>query len=116
MSGQSAGRPLSLTGDADERLASLLDDRGLDPDSAGLRVAVERGGCAGLSYRFDLVASPEPADVVQDRDGVNAFVDPAAVEYVDGAAIDHTRSAHGTGFRIDNPNAEQQCGCGLSFR
>ncbi|KPN30953.1 iron-sulfur cluster insertion protein ErpA [Halolamina pelagica] len=107
---------LSLTADADGRLASLLDAQDLDPASAGLRIAVERGGCAGLSYRFDLVASPESDDVVDDRDGVNVFVDPAAVEYVDGAAIDHTRSAHGTGFRIENPNAGQQCGCGLSFR
>ncbi|NHX36368.1 MULTISPECIES: HesB/IscA family protein [Halolamina] len=116
MGRKSADRLLSLTADADERLASLLGSQGLDPTAAGLRVAVERGGCAGLSYRFDLVGSPETDDLVRDRDGVNVFVDPAAVEYVEGAEIDHTRSVHGTGFRIDNPNANQQCGCGLSFR
>lgn len=116
MNSQSEDGVVSLTADADERLASLLDRQGLDPESAGLRVAVERGGCAGLSYQFDLVASPESGDVVCDRDGVTVFVDSAAVEYVDGVEVDHTQSAHGTGFRIENPNADQQCGCGLSFR
>ena len=116
MSSQTEASPISLTADADDRLASLLDAQGLDPDAAGLRVAVERGGCAGLSYRFDLVASPEPDDIVQERDGVSVFLDPAAVEYVDGTEIDRTRSVHGTGFRLENPNADQQCGCGLSFR
>lgn len=107
---------ITLTDRADGLLASLLDDEGLDPSTAGLRIAVERGGCAGLSYRFDLTGAPGDGDLVRDRDGVRLFVAAAAQEYVAGAEIDVTESAHGTGLRIDNPNADQQCGCGLSFR
>lgn len=107
---------ITLTARAGEFVGSLLDDQGLDPASAGLRVAVERGGCAGLSYRFDLAAAPDDGDVVFRTEETRVFVDPAAVEYVEGAEVDLTRSVHGTGFRIDNPNADQQCGCGLSFR
>ncbi|GAB7095092.1 iron-sulfur cluster insertion protein ErpA [Halolamina litorea] len=106
---------ISLSDAADERVASLLREEGYDPSTAGLRVAVERGGCAGLSYRFDLVASAGDAAVV-DRSGVGVFVDPAATPYVDGVRIELTDSAHGRGFRIENPNASEQCGCGLSFR
>lgn len=107
---------LTLSDAADDRIATVLEREGYDPSTAGLRVAVERGGCAGLSYRFDLRAAPAEGDVVQERQGVGLFVDPAAVEYVEGASIDATESAHGTGFRIENPNASEQCGCGLSFR
>lgn len=116
MSGQTAKPVVSLSDRADERIASILGDEGYDPWTAGLRVAVERGGCAGLSYRFGLAASPAEGDIVDDRHDVRVFVDPAAVEYVAGTEINVTRSAHGRGFKLENPNAEEQCGCGLSFR
>lgn len=116
MSGQTAKPVVCLSDRADERIASILDDEGYDPSTAGLHVAVERGGCAGLSYRFGLATSPAEGDVVDDRHGVRVFVDPAALEYVEGTDIDVTQSAHGRGFKVENPNAEEQCGCGLSFR
>ncbi|MBP1987093.1 HesB/IscA family protein [Halolamina salifodinae] len=116
MSEQSSKPVITLSNRADDRIASILDDEGYDPSTAGLRVAVERGGCAGLSYRFGLAASPAEDDVVDNRHGVRVFVDPAAVAYVEGTDIDVTQSAHGKGFKVENPNAEEQCGCGLSFR
>lgn len=116
MSEQSAKPVVTLSDDAEDRIASVLDEQGYDPSTGGLRVAVERGGCAGLSYKFGLAASPAEGDVVDDRDEVRVFVDSAAVEYVEGTEIDVTQSAHGRGFKVENPNADEQCGCGLSFR
>lgn len=108
--------PIALDDRATEVVRSLLADRDHDPDEAGLRLAVERGGCAGLSYTFELAASPAPDDVVTERDGVRIFVDSASEPYLAGAALGVESTAHGRGFTIDNPNASQECGCGLSFR
>lgn len=116
MSRASDDQLIALTERAERLLASLLASEDLDRGSAGLRIAVERGGCAGLAYQFDLTGSPADDDVVCDRNDVRVFVDAPAVQYVDGSEIDVAESAHGTGFRIQNPNADQQCGCGLSFR
>lgn len=116
MDEQSSEDVLVLDADAAGTIRTVLREEGYDPDSAGLRIAVERGGCAGLSYRFDLTDTPEDGDVVQDGDAVTVFVDAASVEYVRGAEVSVGETAHGRGFTVDNPNAEQQCGCGLSFQ
>lgn len=101
--------------DAATVITSMLADNGYDPGTAGLRLAVENGGCAGLSYRFTLTDAPDSQDVVCNTERVTVFVDPASTEYIEGATLTVETTAHGTGFVIDNPNAEQECGCGLSF-
>lgn len=110
------GGVVSLTSDAVEMIKSLLYDQGFDPETAGLRLSIERGGCAGLSYKFELTGAPEDDEVVYETAGVRVFVDATSQQYLDGAEFSVEETAHGTGFRIDNPNAEQECGCGLSFR
>lgn len=107
---------ITLDDRALETIQTLLREQGLDPDSGGLRLAVERGGCAGLSYTFALSAEPESDDVVCECDGVRVFVDSASEPYLAGAELSIESTAHGTGFTIDNPNATEECGCGLSFR
>ena len=116
MDGETSEDVLTLDADAADTIETVLREEGYDLDSAGLRVAVERGGCAGLSYRFDLTDAPGEGHVVQESGPVTVFVDAASVEYVRGAEVSVGRTAHGTGFTVDNPNAEQQCGCGLSFQ
>lgn len=107
---------ISLDDRASETIRSLLRKQKLDPDSAGLRLAVERGGCAGLSYTFALTPEPEPDDVVCECGDIRVFVEAASEPYLTGAELSVESTAHGTGFIIDNPNATQECGCGLSFK
>jgi iron-sulfur cluster assembly protein len=107
---------LTLTGDAADVIASLLREQGYDPDTAGMRISIETGGCAGLTYRFDLRESPEHEDIVCESEQATVFVDPSSEPHVAGAELGVERTAHGTGFCIDNPNATQECGCGISFR
>lgn len=105
-----------LTDAAAETTRTLLVEQGFDPDEAGLRVYVERGGCAGLSYGMEFVESPAPDDHVYESGGVRVFVDDASHPYLEGSEFAVEETAHGTGFSIENPNAEQECGCGSSFR
>jgi len=80
----------------------------------GLRVVVEKGGCAGLQYTMTLDVW-RAGDTTVQRDGVSVFIDPASLPYLAGAQLDYCDDLVGTGFRLHNPNAARSCGCGTSF-
>lgn len=107
---------VTLTQNAANRIHSMLQTEGYDAETAGLRVSVERGGCAGLAYHFELAAFPETEDVVCHDGDVMVFVDGASEQYLRGTEVTIEKTAHGTGLCIENPNADEQCGCGLSFQ
>ena len=100
---------------ADQAL-DLLDGEGMDTDIAGLRLFVQQGGCAGLSYgmRFDI--EPEGDDQIYEHHGLRVFVDPASMNYIEGSVLDYEGGLQGEGFHVENPNVVSECGCGESFR
>src|SRR5512141_700090 len=81
----------------------------------GLRLGVQGGGCSGLSYLFKLDERPRAKDNVYDFDGVQVFVDPKSLLYLDGVTLDYRESLIHSGFVFENPNAKKSCGCGTSF-
>lgn len=103
---------LTLTDSAVQHLRSLVGEKG-EPDKA-LRIYIEKGGCAGMSYEMKL-DEPQAADYTAERDGVKVIVDPNSLQYLTGSTIDYCDDLTGTGFRINNPNATRSCGCGTSF-
>lgn len=80
-----------------------------------LRVAVDGGGCSGFQYRFDLVEAGEPDDLVVERLGAQALVDPISLPLLAGSEIDFVDELIGAQFRVHNPLAKMSCGCGVSF-
>lgn len=86
-----------------------------DPSVSGLRLAVEGGGCSGFQYDIQLVASPEPEDLVIERDGACMFVDPVSAPLLENSELDWTDELIGAAFKVRNPNAKTSCGCGVSF-
>lgn len=116
MANKDARDILTLSTAAANAMNSVLREEGFDPETAGVRISVERGGCAGLSYRFDLVTEPTDGDLVYETEQATVMIGQPSAQYVRGAVVDLEHTAHGTGFTIDNPNAEQECGCGLSFQ
>lgn len=103
---------LEVTQRAVEGLGRLLAERGLP--QAGLRLAVERGGCAGLQYAMTL-SEPAPGDHVIKAGAHRIFVDSESAKYFEGCTLDFEDSLSGGGFRIHNPRAARRCGCGTSF-
>jgi iron-sulfur cluster assembly protein len=97
-----------------EAAARHLRELGLEKGSPGLRLAVERGGCAGLQYSMNLGA-PQEGDSVSERDGAVVAVDPESLTHLSGCTLDYTDDLTGAGFRIINPKATRSCGCGTSF-
>jgi len=80
-----------------------------------LRLSVEGGGCSGFQYKFDLVAEPDPEDLVVEQEGAKVVVDPMSLPFLDGAELDYVQELIGASFKVHNPNAQAACGCGTSF-
>ena len=95
---------------------SLLEGEGLDTGIAGLRLYVQQGGCAGLSYGMRFDHEPEEDDTIAEHHGLRVFVDPASMNYIEGSRLDYEGGLQGEGFHVENPNVVSECGCGESFR
>lgn len=95
---------------AAERVRGLLANAAA---GAGLRVAVEKGGCAGMSYKMD-IAEPQKGDEVIDFDGGRVIVDAKAVLYLLGTTMDVKTTQFASTFVFENPNQTSACGCGES--
>jgi iron-sulfur cluster assembly accessory protein len=103
---------ISLTKNAAKRVA-LIAARQSKP--AILRLAVDGGGCAGFTYKFELAEELAADDTVAETDGVKLVVDPVSLDLVNGSAVDFVEDLGGAAFRVTNPNAQSGCGCGSSF-
>ena len=101
---------------AAEEALTLMDREGMDTDVGGLRLFVQQGGCAGLSYGMRFDTEPEPDDTVTVHHGLRVFVDPASQEYIGGSRLEYEDGLQAAGFHVENPNVVSECGCGESFR
>jgi len=104
---------ITLTPDAVQELKALLDRKLAAPDE-GLRLGIERGGCAGMSYAMK-VDSPKEGDTTVEQDGVQVHIAADSIEYLKGTVVDYSFSLSDSGFKLRNPNAARSCGCGTSF-
>jgi iron-sulfur cluster assembly protein len=102
---------LSLSEAAEARVRGLL---GKAPSPhVGLRVSVEKGGCAGMSYKMAL-AEPQPGDEIVEQNGARVIVDAKAVLYLLGTRMDVKTDEFSSTFVFENPNQTSSCGCGES--
>ena len=104
---------VQLTETAVTKVREILD--GQDPKPAGLRIAVVGGGCSGFSYSMAFETAPNMLDKTYNFDGLKVFIDQASLLYLDGAQVDYVESMEGSGFKFNNPNVKNTCGCGSSF-
>ena len=102
---------ISLTENAARRVAWIAERQSRP---AILRLAVDGGGCAGFTYKFEL-ADEADDDTVTETDGVKLVVDPISLDLVRGSAVDFVEDLGGAAFKVLNPNAQSGCGCGSSF-
>ncbi len=83
---------------------------------AVVRFGIRGGGCTGFSYLFEFDdRGPRDNDHVVEKDGVTMVVDPKSMFYVDGTIIDFETGIRGHGFKFDNPQVDDSCGCGESI-
>ena len=103
--------PITLTESAARRVAWIAERQ---HRPAILRLAVDGGGCAGFTYKFEL-GTAAGDDTVTETAGVMLVVDPMSLELVRGSAVDFVEDLGGAAFKVTNPNAQSGCGCGSSF-
>jgi iron-sulfur cluster assembly protein len=108
--------PVEVTPEAAEQALSLMESEGMDADVGGLRLFVQQGGCAGLSYGMRFDGEPEADDEIVEQHGLRVFVDPASRNYIGGSVLDYESGLQAAGFHVENPNVVSECGCGESFR
>jgi iron-sulfur cluster assembly protein len=104
---------ISVTDLAAEKFKFQLERRG---KGMGIRLGVKTTGCSGLSYVIEYVDTPDATDVNFVSNGVQIFIDPKSLVYIDGVEIDWQKKGLNEGFDFKNPNEKDRCGCGESFR
>lgn len=104
--------PITLTESAARHVTRYMQKRGR---GVGLRLGVRTSGCSGLAYKLEYADAVEPSDLEFESHGVKVIVDPKSLVYLDGTELDFTREGLNEGFRFNNPNVKDECGCGESF-
>ncbi len=99
-----------------EKAAGQLLDSGVSGKNF-LRLGVQQGGCAGLSYSAfidDMLTSTDT--VVYEQGELSIVADGEFLHLIDGLNIDFSDDLVQPGFILKNPNSQKSCGCGASFK
>jgi iron-sulfur cluster assembly protein len=103
---------ITMTESAAQHVSNFLAKRG---KGIGIRLGVKTSGCSGMAYKLEFADAAESEDVVFESNGLKVLVDPRSLPYIDGTELDYTREGLNEGFKFNNPNIKDQCGCGESF-
>jgi iron-sulfur cluster assembly protein len=103
---------VTLTEAAARHVTRYLAKRG---KGVGVRLGVKTTGCSGLAYKLEFADDVQPEDQEFESNGVRVLIDPKSLAYLDGTELDFVREGLNEGFRFNNPNEKDRCGCGESF-
>lgn len=103
---------ITLTETAAQRVKTFLENRG---KGFGLRLGVRSSGCSGMAYVLEFVDEPEADDQIFEDKGIKVLIDPKSLVYLDGTELDYGKEGLNEGFKFNNPNVKDSCGCGESF-
>ena len=112
MFGLPGKQAVTLTPAAAKQIVRLMEQQA----SQGLRIGVKKGGCAGMEYTMDYVSEVDPNDEVVEQDGARVMIAPMAQMFLFGTEIDYEVTLLESGFRFNNPNVVESCGCGESIK
>jgi len=104
--------PVTLTDSAAKHVQRYIEKRG---KGVGLRLGVRTTGCSGLAYKLEFADEIKPEDTQFESNGVRVLIDPKSLAYLDGTELDFVREGLNEGFKFNNPNEKDRCGCGESF-
>ncbi|WP_291993118.1 iron-sulfur cluster assembly protein IscA [Candidatus Accumulibacter sp. ACC003] len=103
---------VTLSERAARHVANYMVKRG---KGIGLRLAVRTSGCSGMAYKLEFADTAQPDDIEFESHGVRVLIDPKSMPYLDGTELDYAREGLNEGFKFNNPNVKDACGCGESF-
>lgn len=101
-----------ITENAAKHINSYLTKRG---KGLGVRLGVKTSGCSGMAYNLEFVDEVNDDDLIFEEHGARVYIDPKSLVYLDGTQVDYTKEGLQEGFKFENPNVKDSCGCGESF-
>ncbi len=104
---------ISMTEAAAKHVQNFIAKRG---KGLGLRIGVRTTGCSGMAYKLEFADVLSEEDLQFQSHGVTLLVDPKSLPYIDGMELDFQREGLNEGFKFNNPNVKNECGCGESFQ
>ncbi|NNM68982.1 MAG: iron-sulfur cluster assembly protein IscA [Gallionella sp.] len=104
---------ITLTETAAKHVQNFIAKRG---KGVGLRIGVRTTGCSGMAYKLEFADALGDEDLQFQSNGVTLLVDPKSLPYIDGMELDFQREGLNEGFKFNNPNVKNECGCGESFQ
>mgnify|MGYP001292975128 FL=1 len=105
---------IKLSDNAANRIKEIMSSA--DTGAIGVRVGVESGGCAGMSYIMEYEKEAKPNEEIIEEKGVKVLIDPKAIMYLLGTEMDYKKEKFSSQFVFKNPNETERCGCGESFK
>jgi iron-sulfur cluster assembly protein len=103
---------ITLTEAAAQHIKGFMESRG---SGLGIRLGVRTSGCSGMAYVLEFADEQEEGDQIFEDHGVKVLIDAKSLLYLDGTELDYTREGLNEGFKFNNPNVKDACGCGESF-
>jgi iron-sulfur cluster assembly protein len=104
---------ITITETAAKKVKQQIERRG---KGLGIMVGVRTTGCSGLAYKLEYIDTPNTEQIKYESNGVNIFVNPKDLPYIDGMIMDWRRQGLNEGFDFINNKEKDRCGCGESFR
>ena len=105
---------IKLSENAAKRIKEIMSKA--DNTTIGVRVGVQSGGCAGMSYIMEYAKEIKPSEEIIEDKGVKVLIDPNAIMYLLGTEMDYKKEEFSSSFVFNNPNETERCGCGESFK
>lgn len=103
---------VTLSERAAKHVSDFISKRG---KGRGIRLGVRTSGCSGMAYKLEFVDEVQDEDLLFESHGVTVVVDPKSLAYLEGTELDFVREGLNEGFKFNNPNVKDACGCGESF-
>ncbi|MDP2785359.1 MAG: iron-sulfur cluster assembly protein IscA [Sulfurimicrobium sp.] len=103
---------ITMTEQAAKHVSNFIAKRG---KGVGLRLGVRTSGCSGMAYTMEFADEIGADDLQFESHGVKVLIDAKSLAYLDGTELDYTREGLNEGFKFNNPNVKDACGCGESF-
>ena len=103
---------ITITQTAAKHVNEHLMSRGT---GIGLRLGVKTTGCSGLAYVIEFADKVENDDKVFENNGIKLIINPKSYVYLKGTELDFGKEGLNEGFKFNNPNVKDICGCGESI-
>ena len=105
---------IKLSDNAANRIKEIMSKA--ENKAIGVRIGVQSGGCAGMSYVMEYAKETRPNEEIIEDKGVKVLIDPGAIMYLLGTEMDYKKEKFSSQFVFKNPNETERCGCGESFK